>query len=77
MFKDFSWETKSPLFTKEMIETRIFKFFNLFSKISEIWERYKADNTGDKAEPCLTPMSTLKKGEEKLFQRYFIFLLTR
>ena len=77
MSKDFSWKTKSPSSTKEMIEIRIFKFFNLFSKIWKMWERYKADNTGGKAEPCLTPMSTLKRGEEKLFQRYFIFLPTR
>jgi len=25
---------------------------------------------GDRAEPCPTPMSTLKNGEEKLFQKY-------
>ena len=40
-------------------------------------EKYKADNTGDKAEPCLIPKSTLKRKKEKLFQRYFIFLSTR
>jgi len=32
---------------------------------------------GERVEPCPKPMSTLKKGEEKLFQRYFVFLLTR
>ena len=39
--------------------------------------RYKADKIGDRAEPCPTPMSTLKRDEEKLFQRYWVFLLTR
>jgi len=33
----------------------------------EIEERYKTDSIGERAEPCLTPMSTLKKEEEKLF----------
>ena len=32
---------------------------------------------GDKAEPCPTPTLTLKEEEEKLFQRYFVFLPTR
>ena len=31
----------------------------------------------ERVEPCPTPMSTLKKGEEKVFQRYFVFLPTR
>ena len=32
---------------------------------------------GDKAEPCPIPTLTLKKEEEKLFQRYFVFLPTK
>ena len=32
---------------------------------------------GGKAEPCPTPMLTQKEGEEKLFQRYFVFLPIR
>ena len=40
-------------------------------------ERYNAERIGERAEPCPTPMSTLKKGEEKSFQRYLVFLLTR
>ena len=31
--------------------------------------RYNADRTSNKAKPCLTPTSTLNKGDEKLFQR--------
>jgi len=31
---------------------------------------------GDKAEPCPTLISTLKREEEKLFQQYFVFLPT-
>ena len=75
--KDLSWETKSPLFTKEITEIRIFRIFNLFLKVWKIGERCKADKMEDKTKPYLTPMSTLKKEEEKLFQRYFIFLPTR
>ena len=40
-------------------------------------ERHKADKMGDKAELCLTLISTLKREEKKLFQRYFVFLSTR
>jgi len=43
----------------------------------KIEARYKADKIGDRAEPCPTPISTLKKDEEKLFQRYQVFLSTR
>jgi len=40
-------------------------------------ERYKAERMGERAEPCLTPISILKNGEEKLFQKYCVFLPTR
>jgi len=46
-------------------------------KIWKIRERYKANKTRDKAEPCPTPISTLKNGEEKLFQRYWVLLHTK
>jgi len=32
--------------------------------------KYNVDKMGNRAEPCPTPMSTLKKREEKLFQKY-------
>jgi len=32
---------------------------------------------GEKAEPCPTPTLTLKKGDEKLFQKYQVFLPTK
>ena len=54
-------------FIKERVETGIFRFFNCFSKIWKIEERYKAERIGERVDPCLTPTSTLKKGEEKLF----------
>jgi len=60
-----------------MIEIRIFRFFNLFSKVCKIGERYKANKIGDKMELCLIPTSILKRKEEKLFQKYFVFILTR
>jgi len=40
-------------------------------------ERYNTERIGERAKPCPTPISTLKKGEEKLFQRYLVFLPTR
>jgi len=40
-------------------------------------ERYKTERIGEKAEFCPTPMSILKKREEKSFQRYLVFLSTR
>jgi len=40
-------------------------------------EIYKADKMEERAEPCPMLMSTLKNREEKLFQQYHIFLLTR
>jgi len=43
--------------------------------------RYRAERMGERigerTEPCPTPTSTLKNGEEKLFQKYCIFLPTR
>jgi len=39
--------------------------------------RYKVDKIGERTDSCPTPMSTLKKGEEKLFQKYWVFLPTR
>ena len=40
-------------------------------------KRYNAERIGKRAEPYPTPMSTLKKEEEKSFQRYLVFLSTR
>jgi len=40
-------------------------------------KRYNAKRIGERAEPYPTSMSKLKKGEEKLFQRYLVFLPTR
>jgi len=39
--------------------------------------RYKVDKIGERADPCPTLMSTLKKGEKKLFQKYWVFLPIR
>jgi len=36
-----------------------------------------ADKIGERAEPCLISMSTLKNWKEKLFQLYHVFLPTR
>jgi len=68
---------KRLLSIKEITEIGIFKIFNLFSKIWKTKEKYNTDKIGDRAELCLTPTLTSKRGEEKLFQEYFAFLLTR
>ena len=68
---------KRPLSTKERIKTEIFRFFSHFSKIWRIRERYKVKRIGERADLWPTPMSTLNKEEEKLFQRYFVFLSTK
>jgi len=56
-----------------MTEIGIFRFFNLFSRVWKIGEKYKADKIGDKTEPYLILISILKRKEEKLFQKYFVF----
>ena len=40
-------------------------------------ERYNIEKIGERAEPCLTSMSTLKNREEKSFQKYLVFLPTK
>ena len=49
------------------METGIFRIFNQFLRIWRIGTKYKADRVGERVEPCPTPMSKLKKDEEKLF----------
>jgi len=68
MTKYFPCKINRLLSTNKIIETRIFRFFNLFSKILKIEERYNTNKICDKTELCPTPMSTLKK-EEKLFYK--------
>ena len=60
---------KSPLSTKEMIETGILRFFKHFSKVNRKGERYKADKMGERVESWPTLMFMLKIEEEKLFHR--------
>ena len=43
----------------------------------KIGKRYNAERIGERAKPCPTLMSILKKGEEKLFQRFLVFMPTR
>ena len=57
---------KRLLSIKEKVETGIFRFFNCFSKIWKIGERYKAERIEERADPCPTPILTLKKRKEKL-----------
>ena len=65
--KDLFWEMKRPLFTKEIMEIGIFRFFNLFSRIWKTGKRYNTDKIGERAESCPIPTSTLKREEENLF----------
>jgi len=68
---------KSLLSTKEITETGIFRFFDLCSKTCKTSNKYNTNRIGEKAESWPTPISTLKKGKEKLFQKYLVFLPTR
>ena len=60
--------------TKERVETR---FFNCFSKIWKIKERYKAERIEERADLCPILILILKKEKEKLFQKYLVFLPTK
>lgn len=42
---------KSPSSTKKMIETGIFRFFNLFMKICKTGNKYNANKIEDRTEP--------------------------
>ena len=61
---------------KESIDTKNFRF-KWFSRMWRKGARYKAERIGDRTEPCPTPTSTLKNGEEKLFQKYWVLLPMR
>lgn len=58
---------KSPSSTKKMIETGIFRFFNLFMKICKTGNKYNANKIEDRTEPWLILMLTSKNREEKSF----------
>jgi len=58
-----------PSFMKKMIETGILRFLRHLSRIYKKEERYKADRIGERADSWLTPMFTLKVGDEMLFHR--------
>jgi len=62
---------------KEMTKIEFFIFFNFFSRIWKTGIKYRADQMGKRAEPWPTPTLILKNGEEKLFQKYLVFLPTR
>ena len=77
LFQWFYLWYKKTIIYKKINETGIFRFLALFSKMWKIGERYNVNKTEDKVEPCPTPMSTLEKGDKKLFQSYWVFLLTK
>ena len=55
----------------------IFKIFKQFSKERKIGDKQKTERIGERVDACLTPTLTLKEGDMKSFQRYFVFLPTR
>ena len=77
MWRDLFWVIRKLSSRKEKTETGIFRFFTCFLKIWKTGNKYRANKIGKSTEPC--PISTLtsKKGKEKLFQRYLVFLPTR
>ena len=58
-----------PSFTNKRIETGILRFLRQFSRIYKKEERYKANKTGERADPWPTPMFTLNVGDGKPFYR--------
>ena len=58
--KDLSCAIKSPSFTKERMETGIFRFSSHFSKIWKGGERYKVKRIGERADSWPTPTLILK-----------------
>ena len=51
--------------------------FKQFSRIWRIETIYNADKMEERAESWPTPMLMLEKENEKLFQKYWVFLPTR
>jgi len=58
-----------PLSTNERIETGILRFLRQFSRIYKKEKRYKANKTGERADPWPTPMFTSNVGDGKPFYR--------
>ena len=59
------------------METGIFRCFRCFLRIWRTRAKYKADKMEDKVDTYPTLMLMLKNEEEKLFQKYQVFLPTR
>ena len=59
------------------MEMGIFKIFKQFSKERKTRDKQRVERIGERENPCPTPTLTLKEGDMKLFQRYFVFLPTR
>ena len=74
--KDFSYEIKRPLSTKDRNEIAKFwkRFFDLFLKMWKIEAIYKVDKMRKRVDSCLISISILKKGNTRLFHIYCVFL---
>jgi len=64
-------------FTNDKIEIFKSRFLRHFSKVWRNGARYKAEKIWERANPWPTLMLMLTEEDEKLFQKYFVFLLTR
>jgi len=58
-----------PLSTNKRIEIGILRLLRYFSRMCKNGERYKANKIGERANPWLTPMLTLKLGEDRSFHK--------
>ena len=56
-----------PSSTNERIETGILRILRWFSRIYKKGKRYKANKTGERADPWPTPTFTLNVGDGKPF----------
>ena len=69
MSRDLFCAIMRPLFTKERMETGIFRFIRCFSRIYKREVRYKADKIGERADPWPTPMLTVNDRDDRSFHR--------
>ena len=65
------------LLTKDKMEIFKSRFFKWFSRIWRNRDKYKVERIEERADPYPTSTLTLNWEEEKLFQKYLVFLSIR
>ena len=70
------WNKKSIVYKRKKWDRDI-EILILFSKIWKMGKEQRVERIGEKAKPCPIPISMLKNGEQKLFHKYWVFLVIR